>query len=112
MDTNELRDPNLQNSDEPKRCARRRQLLVGHDTGTMAEKPLAPYGEGNSFPREATNTDDWLDAIGLVWSAPLPSQNPITKHECGVRLPAEPLQDSSRGYELGGRREHDRKRED
>ena len=48
------------------------------DTGTMAEKPLAPYGEGNSFPREATNTDDWLDAIGLVRSAPLPSQNPIT----------------------------------
>ena len=42
------------------------------DTGTMAHKPLAPYGEGNSFPREATNTDDWLDAIGLVRSAPLP----------------------------------------
>ena len=82
------------------------------DTGTMAHKPLAPYGEGNSFPREATNTDDWLDAIGLVRSAPLPSQNPITKHACGVRPPAEPLQDSSRGYELGGRREHDRKRED
>ena len=47
------------------------------DTGTMAHKPLAPYGEGNSFPTEATNTDDWLDAIGLVRSAPLPSQNPI-----------------------------------
>ena len=86
-------------------------LLVGRH-GTMAHKPLAPYGEGNSFPREATNTDDWLDAIGLVRSAPLPSQNPITKHACGVRLPAESLQDSSRGYELGGRREHDRKRED
>ena len=81
------------------------------DTGTMAHKPLAPYGEGNSFPREATNTDDWLDAIGLVRSAPLPSRNPITKHACGVHPPAEPLQDSSRGYELGGRREHDRKRE-
>ena len=77
------------------------------DACTMAEKPLAPYGEGNSFPKEATNTDDWLDAIGLVWSAPLPSQNPITKHECGVRLPAEPLQDSSHGYELGRCREHD-----
>ena len=89
----------------------REQFRRDIDAGTMVQKPLAPYGEGNSFPREATNTDDWLDAIGLVRSAPLPSQNPITKYACGVRLPAESLQDSSRGYELGGRREHDRKRE-
>ena len=45
----------------------------------MAEKPLAPYGEGNSFPKEATNTDDWLDAIGLVRSAPLAITKPDHK---------------------------------
>lgn len=35
----------------------------------MAEKPFGAYGVGNTFPKEASNTEDWLDAIGLVRSA-------------------------------------------
>ena len=77
----------------------------------MLDKSVAS-NVGNSFPKEASNTDDWLDAIGLVRSAPFPSQKPIA-HECGVHVrSAEPLQDSSRGYELGRRRKHDRKRDE
>ena len=32
----------------------------------MAEKPFDAYGVDNAFPKEASNTEDWLDAIGLV----------------------------------------------
>jgi hypothetical protein len=65
-----------------------KKTLVENDScRTMAEKPHVPYGAGNSFPKEATNTDDWLDAIGLVRSAPFPSQNPIqnTSVVCAYR---------------------------
>ena len=77
----------------------------------MAEKPFGAYGVGNTFPKEASNTEDWLDAIGLVRSALAASQSPIVTRVWCLR-PAEPLQGSSSGHEPGRRREHDRQREE
>ena len=77
----------------------------------MAEKPFGAYGVGNTFPKEASNTEDWLDAIGLVRSALAASQSPIVTRVWCLR-PAEPLQGSSSGHEPGRCREHDRQREE
>ena len=97
------------------------QVLVGERTKCwppttlalceMAEKPFGAYGVGNTFPKEASNTEDWLDAIGLVRSALAASQSPIVTRVWCLR-PAEPLQGSSSGHEPGRRREHDRQREE
>ena len=102
----------------------------------MTGEPSGAYGASNSFPKQASNTKDWLEAIGLVRSAahPRPGASPIVAHESnsirhgtrsapkawcrvesGYRLyfpaPAEPLQGSTGGPKSERHREIDRQRE-
>ena len=61
------------------------------------------YGAGNAFPKEASNTDDWLDAIGLVRPCSVQARCRITSpivYKCGVCDPQSRCKEALAGMSL------------